>query len=376
MGMKTRFFVGAVGLAVALVVMAIIVRVRLAASGLPDLLTSGVPAAQVAAPEPAKDGALPVLADAMPEFKDVTAWLNSKPLTPESLKGKVVLVDFWTYSCINCIRTLPYVTSWYAKYRDRGFVVIGVHTPEFAFEKDRPNVEDALNRYGIAYPVAMDNAYGTWNAYANQYWPAHYLFDAKGRLRDTHFGEGAYDESENAIKALLAEAGKNAADADTAMPTTVDFAKINSPETYVGYERGTALESPEQEKHDAIETYTIPQQPTLNAFSLSGAWRVEAQRAVLVNAPGSIAYRFDAGNANLVMGVSGKPVKAVVTLDGKPVPPDLRGADVHEVNGQTVVTVDGQRLYALVDGKGAYGKHLLLITFQGAGVECYAFTFG
>ncbi len=320
--------------------------------------------------------ALPVLADAMPPFAGINAWLNSDALTPESLKGKVVLIDFWTYSCINCIRTLPYVTSWYEKYKDKGFVVVGVHTPEFAFEKVLGNVRDALKRNGIDYPVALDNDYGTWNNYGNQYWPAHYLFDASGKLRETHFGEGAYDETEHDIQLLLAEAGKHADVPVTQVPTAIDFQKIGSPETYVGYKRQEYFGSPERVVRDADGRYSVPDPLRPNMFALDGTWNIQSEKGVLSRAGGAVVYDFNASNANLVMGGGGKTVRAEVTLDGKPVPSGMRGGDVIEDGGKTYVDVSGQRLYSLIDTRGQYGTHILRLQFSDAGVECYAFTFG
>lgn len=383
---KKSFVIGAAA-AAALVIMAAIVNARLqgvdmplkglenasapATFGTPDQLTKRVM-------EAGGDEAaiLPVLADHMPEFTGIKAWLNSDPLTAADLKGKVVLVDFWTYSCINCIRSLPYVTAWHEKYKDQGFTVIGVHTPEFAFEKLEGNVRDAVARHAITYPVAMDNDYGTWNAYNNQYWPAHYLFDAEGRLRHVHFGEGEYDVTERDIQLLLEEQGKKVAAGMTDVPSTVDFSKIGTPETYVGYGRADNFGSPGSLRRDALQTYTAPADPDEGSFYLSGTWRVESERAVLVGETGGIAYRYHASNANLVMGAPGGKVRAEVTIDGAPVPVGLRGTDVIEEGGKTYVDVTGQRLYSLIDAKGDYGSRTLRLRFLAPGVEAYAFTFG
>lgn len=322
------------------------------------------------------DSALPVLAGAMPPFSGIAEWLGSEPRTAESLRGTVTLVDFWTYSCVNCIRTFPYVTAWHEKYKDAGFTVIGVHTPEFAFEKDARNVRDAIRRHGITYPVALDNDYRTWNAYANRYWPAHYLFDAEGRLRYVHFGEGKYDETEAAIRALLAEAGHGAGGPMVEGPAMPAFEKIGTRETYLGYDREEYFGSPEKVRRDAVATYSAPANPVLNRVYLSGSWRIEAERAVLSAAGGGIAYRYSASAANLVMGAPGGAVTAEVTLDGAPVPAALRGADVVERGGKTYVDVSAHRLYGLIDAKGGYAARTLRINFGGAGVEAYAFTFG
>lgn len=318
---------------------------------------------------------LPVLADAMPEFANVSAWLNSEALTPEQLKGKVVLIDFWTYSCINCIRTMPYLTQWYEKYKDLGFVIVGVHTPEFAFEKDRKNVEAAIKRHGITYPVAMDNDYGTWNNYSNRYWPAHYLFDAKGQLRETHFGEGMYEETEHAIQELLSEAGQQVIMDPVDVESRVDFSRIGTPETYIGYERQEFFGSPESVARDADKNYSIPEILRLNNFALLGTWRLEGERAVLADGAGAIANHFKAANANLVMGAPNE-VRAEVFLNGQPVPANKRGADVYEENGRTYVKVHEQRLYDLIDTRGQYGTEILRLEFEDDGVECYAYTFG
>ncbi len=372
--MKSNAAVAALAGLTALVLMAWIVNVRLGGEDMPaapDARVSGTVA------DLSKMAELPVIAAAMPPFAGVTSWLNSPPLTPESLKGKVVLVDFWTYSCINCIRTLPYVTSWYGKYEDKGLVVVGVHTPEFAFEKSEKNVAEATRRHGIGYPVALDNEYATWDAYDNSYWPAEYLFDAKGRLRYTHFGEGNYDVTEKHIQDLLAEAGADASVPVTDMPTTTDFSKIGTPETYIGYGRQEFLGSEEEVLRDRTQEYTSALSPDRNLFYLEGSWRVEAERAVLAKAPGEIVFRYLASNANLVMGpgIGGKK-RAIVTVDGAPVPQAMRGADVKDEGGYTMVTVDEERLYSLVDGKGAYEEHTLRIRFLDEGVEAYAFTFG
>ncbi|HTM67728.1 MAG TPA: thioredoxin family protein [Candidatus Binatia bacterium] len=384
-GIKRNFLIGAAAAAV-LVIMAAVVNLRLQglqmplgelanmnapAFGTPDQLTKRVMDAGGAEAK-----VLPVLAQAMPEFKGIKAWINSGPLTPADLKGKVVLVDFWTYSCINCIRSLPYVTSWHEKYKDKGFTVIGVHTPEFAFEKIESNVRDAVARNKITYPVAMDNDYGTWNAYGNQYWPAHYLFDVDGRLRHVHFGEGEYDETERDIQLLLEEAGKKVGGGMTEVPSTTDFSRIGTPETYVGYGRGDLFGSPEALKKDEPQNYVAPPDPPEGSFYLFGTWRVEEERAVFVGDTGGIAYRYQASNANLVMGAPGGKVRAEVTLDGAPVPAGLRGADVFEVDGRTYVDVSGQRLYSLIDAQGDYDSRTLRIKFLAPRVEAYAFTFG
>lgn len=323
-----------------------------------------------------EEGALPVLAPAMPEFVDISSWLDAEPRTAASLKGTVTLIDFWTYSCINCIRTLPYVTAWHERYKDQGFTVIGVHTPEFAFEKEEKNVRDAIARHKITYPVALDNGYGTWNNYSNRYWPAHYLFDAEGRLRYVHFGEGKYDETEANIRSLIEEAGRQAEGPMVDAAPAPDFSKIGTHETYLGYDREEYLGSPERMLRDASQKYSAPASPRENVFYLVGTWRVESERAVLESAAGGITYRYRAAAANLVMGGTEGMVTAEVTLDGAPVSQALRGADVVERDGKTYVDVSGQRLYNLIDAKGEYSARTLRIEFLKSGVEAYAFTFG
>jgi thiol-disulfide isomerase/thioredoxin len=322
---------------------------------------------------------LPVLAQEMPEFAGIETWLNSEPLTAASLKGKVVLVDFWTYSCINCIRTLPYVTSWHEKYKDKGFTVVGVHTPEFAFEKDAENVREAIARHRITYPVPLDNDYGTWNAYSNHYWPAHYLFDAKGRLRYVHFGEGKYDETERNIQALLEEAGQDADMTVTPDGAQPSFSEIGSPETYLGYGRMELLSSPEDVLHDAVRNYSAPQPYALNRFYLSGGWRIEEERAI-PSKDAKLFYRYDASTANLVMSAldpSGPVLRVEVKLDGKPVPEGFRGADLnYGEDGTTYLLVKDAKLYEITDAGAAYGEHLLELSFPEAGTAGYAFTFG
>lgn len=337
------------------------------------------PLANPFVPAPADGGALPILAQAMPEFTGIEAWLNSEPLTAAGLKGKVVLIDFWTYSCINCIRTLPYVTSWHDKYVDKGFTVVGVHTPEFAFEKEEENVRDAVVRHDIAYPVALDNGYGTWNAYSNRYWPAHYLFDALGRLRYVHFGEGKYDETERAIQALLAEAGTDAGGALTELGDGPAFAKIGSPETYLGYGRMELLASPEDVARDRPQAYTAPEPYALNRFSFRGTWTVEDERAVPA-AGAALFYRYRSAVANLVlanMDADGPALRVDVRLDGKPVPETLRGADLNVgEDGSTYLLVKDERLYEIVDAGDDYRERLLELSFPEPGTAAYAFTFG
>ncbi len=323
--------------------------------------------------------ALPVEGTA-PSLDGAVEWLNSPPLAREDLRGKVVLIDFWTYSCINCIRTLPYVRAWAEKYRDQGLVVIGVHAPEFAFEKKIDNVRQAVAGFNIEYPVAIDNDYRIWRAFDNSYWPAHYLIDAKGQIRYHHFGEGEYRETEEAIQDLLREAGSTGASpAETVTPETkgaeagADMSHMLSGETYVGYRQARGFASNETMRADAPRDYSVTA-PALNEWGLSGEWTVGAEAATLDAANGGITYRFSARDLHLVLGPvdSGKPVRFQVTVDGHPPGPD-HGADT-DANGNGVVT--STRLYQLVRQSGTVTAKTFTIRFLDPGVQAYAFTFG
>jgi cytochrome c biogenesis protein CcdA/thiol-disulfide isomerase/thioredoxin len=317
---------------------------------------------------------LPVLGT-IPEFAQITAWINSPALSSSDLKGKVVLVDFWTYSCINCIRTLPYVTQWHEKYKDQGLMVIGVHTPEFSFEKEEANVKQAILRHGIRYPVAMDNDYGTWNAYHNHYWPAHYLIDAQGKIREVHFGEGNYEETERAIQTLLAEARLLRRPVGLEAPKDlVDFSKIHSFETYLGYDRTDHFASPQGLRPDAVLTYSVPPTLRLNHWALAGSWKITNEAAVLQAMQGGIRLRFEAPKLNLVMTGGEKGSRAKVFLDGQPIPPNLRGSDVGSDGGLTVTDSKLYNLVSLPQSDG--GDHLFELIFERPGVKLFAFTFG
>jgi cytochrome c biogenesis protein CcdA/thiol-disulfide isomerase/thioredoxin len=325
-------------------------------------------------------GALPVEGE-IPSFAGAALWLNSPPLTPEALRGKVVVVDFWTYSCINCLRALPYVKGWYAKYKDHGLVVIGVHAPEFAFEKDPSNVRRAVADLQITYPVALDNDYAIWQAFNNQYWPAHYFIDASGKIRAHHFGEGNYDESEETIRKLLTEAGNTGlpppgmgALPAVGVQAAADEAHDQSPETYVGYRRAENFASPGGFAQDQARAYAAPAALKLNQWALSGSWNVDPEKAILAAAPGKITFRFYARDLHLVLGPDkdGKPVHFRVTLDGA-APASNHGADT-DSSGAGVI--DGQRLYQLIRQTGAVGEHVFTIEFLDSGVQAYSFTFG
>lgn len=323
-----------------------------------------------------------------PEFTGITKWLNTpdgKPLTLEELKGKVVLVDFWTYTCINCIRTLPHVTSWYDKYNKDGFVVVGVHTPEFEFEKNTQNVENAIKDYKIHYPVAQDNDFATWNAYSNQYWPAEYLIDAKGTIRRVHFGEGEYDEMEEAIRTLLKENGKKVEAKIDTMPDTTPKSTL-SPETYIGSARMEYL-YPNGSVNNGSQNFVIPSSIPKNQFSFGGIWDIAGEYST-PSLNSSLTYNFSAGKVFLVMKATdqsetidiydkgiliGKKAvgKVEVYLDGKRITKNSVGKDV--VNG--VITIDTDRLYELVSLPSVQ-EHVLKLVYKTPGIQVYAFTFG
>jgi cytochrome c biogenesis protein CcdA/thiol-disulfide isomerase/thioredoxin len=324
----------------------------------------------------------PVLPDEgpMPELNGAVAWLNSPPLTREQLRGKVVVIDFWTYSCINCLRALPYVEGWAAKYKDAGLVVIGVHTPEFAFEKERSNVEQAVRDLKIAYPVAIDSNYKIWQAFNNEYWPAHYFIDGKGRIRHHHFGEGEYDESERIIQELLKENGAKSPSGGTISVTAngaeaaPDLQDTRSPETYIGYKRAEHFASAQLFAQDARMAYTPQPRLTLNQWALGGTWKVGPESAVLDTAPGKIVFRFHGRDLHLVLGPAkiGKPIRFKVTLDGT-APGDDHGSDTDAAGAGTV---QGHRLYQLIRQKGAVEDRTFEIEFLDPGVQAFAFTFG
>ncbi|WP_416740720.1 cytochrome c biogenesis protein DipZ [Pseudomonas sp. NFX71] len=326
-----------------------------------------------------KPGALPIEGN-LPPLDGAVQWLNSPPLTAQALKGKVVLVDFWTYSCINCLRTLPYVKAWAEKYRDQGLVVIGVHAPEFAFERNVGNVTKAMKDLGITYPVAIDNDYKIWRAFNNEYWPAHYFADAQGRIRYHHFGEGDYAESERVIQQLLREAGA-AKVADGLINANAegvqrapDMNEVLSPETYVGYQRSEHFVPETSLVPDKSTTYNPPSQLALNDWSLGGQWTVGSERATSSAPASRIVYRFHARDLHLVLGpaADGKPVRFKVLIDGKS-PGDAHGTDVAP-DGSGSVTE--QRLYQLVRQPDGVTDRTFSIEFLDPGVSAYAFTFG
>ena len=316
----------------------------------------------------------------LPGLSGATGWINARPLTASTLKGKVVLIDFWTYSCINCLRALPYVRAWAAKYKNDGLVVIGVHTPEFDFEKEQPNVQKAVRKLGITYPVALDSNYAIWNAFHNQYWPAHYFIDASGKVRYEHFGEGDNDQSERWIQQLLAERAAKPMAVGTVsvraegVEAAADTDAVRSPETYIGYARAEDFASPGGIEHDKDHLYAAPAHPGLNDWGLSGNWIDHQQVAVLKTAGGKIIFRFHARDLHLVLGptATGKPVHYRVTLDGRP-PGANHGMDT-DAQGNGVV-ID-HRLYQLVRQKGPIADRIFSIEFLDPGVQAFSFTFG
>jgi len=317
----------------------------------------------------------------MPPLTGASRWLNSPALTPGSLRGKVVLVDFWTYSCINCLRAMPYVRAWHERYKDHGLVVIGVHAPEFEFEKSADNVRRAIADLKINYPVALDNDYAIWEAFGNQVWPAHYFIDAEGRIRRHHYGEGEYDESEQTLRQLLTEAGNLNLPAPvskklkaTGVEAAADDAHQASPETYVGYQRAENFVSPGGYLHDRPKLYATPEQLRRNQWGLTGEWTARKDVAVLGAAPGSITFRFLARDLHLVLGpgAKGKSIRYRVRIDGAP-PARDRGVDV-DAQGNGVIRE--QRLYQLIRQSGEVTERTFTIEFLDGGVEAYSFTFG
>jgi thiol-disulfide isomerase/thioredoxin len=306
----------------------------------------------------------------LPSLEGATGWLNSPPLSGADLRGKVVLTDFWTYTCINWLRTLGYVRAWAEKYEDQGLVVIGVHTPEFPFERDVDNVRQAADDLRVEHPIALDSDYRVWRAFDNHYWPAVYIADAEGRIRHHHFGEGGYEECERVIQLLLREAGRGGiADnlvsvADEGLEAQADWTTLRSPETYLGSEQAQNFAGIADE----------PDPLRLNEWALSGDWTVERGASVLNEAGGRIVFRFHARDVNLVMGprTRGASVPFRMLVDGEP-PGDAHGLDLDEQGRGTVAE---QRLYQLIREPGSITDRTFEITFLDASVEAYAFTFG
>jgi len=310
-----------------------------------------------------------------------TTWLNSAPLTAADLQGKVVLVDFWTYTCINWLRTAPYIRAWAARYKEQGLVVIGVHTPEFTFEGDVDNVRRAAEERGVTYPIAIDNDRAIWRGFANHYWPALYFIDGAGRVRDHYFGEGRYEESERRIRELLAASGRGGGIVREAVSfeargpeADADWATLESPETYIGHQKADNFSSPGGAAANIRHFYTVPPRLRLNRWALSGEWTVKPEAAALNTARGRIAYRFHARDLHLIMGpaVRRGAIPFRVLIDGRPPAAD-HGSDTDtEGNG----TVAEQRLYQLIRQAGPISDRQFEIQFLDSGVEAFAFTFG
>ena len=329
----------------------------------------------------AKADSQPFLADEghLPDLDGAVAWLNSPPLSRDSLRGKVVLVNFWTYSCINSLRELPYMKAWAAKYKDAGLIVIGVHAPEFGFEKERVNVQNAVRELNVTYPVAIDSNHRIWDAFNNEYWPADYFIDGNGQIRYHHFGEGDYGESEHVIQELLKANGATGLD-DSTVHISADGVEAppsgdeQSPETYVGYRQAQRFASPERVARDSRKTYSLPTTPSLNEWGLAGLWNVGAESGVLQSAPGKIVFRFHSRDLHMVLGPAkdGKPIRFKVTLDGA-APGESSGVDsAPDGTGE----VREPRLYQLIRQKGHIGDRNLEIEFLDSGVQAFSFTFG
>jgi Thioredoxin like C-terminal domain/AhpC/TSA family len=316
----------------------------------------------------------------LPSLGGATEWLNSPPLTVADLRGNVVLVDFCTYTCINWLRQLPYVRAWAGRYSGQGLVVVGVHTPEFAFERNVENVSRAVRELRIDYPVAVDNDYAVWNAFDNHYWPALYFGDAQGQIRHHRFGEGDYQQSEMVLQQLLAEAGRGGSGHDLVavdpggVEAAADWDNLWSPENYLGYERTGNFASPDGAVLDTRHTYAVPARLRLNHWALSGDWTMEQQAITLNTADGQIAYRFHARDLHLVMGpaVRGRSVRFRVLIDGQP-PGAAHGVDVDDQGNGTVAE---QRLHQLIRQPGPITDRTFEITFLDPDVQAYSFTFG
>jgi thiol-disulfide isomerase/thioredoxin len=316
----------------------------------------------------------------LPGFDGATDWLNSEPLTPEGLRGKIALVDFWTYTCINWLRTLGYVRAWHEKYRDQGLVVVGVHTPEFPFERDADNVRWAAKYQRVEYPIALDPDYAVWRAFANNYWPAVYIADAEGRIRHNHFGEGGYIECEMAVQMLLREAGRSdvpeglASVADEGFEAQADWQTLGSPETYLGYQQVQNFVCADGAEFDEPHDFAVPDRLERNQWALAGNWTFGPGASVLNEADGRLVFRFHARDVNLVMGPpeGGSSIPFRVTVDGEP-PDDAHGLDV-DAGGNG--TLDRPRLHQLIRESGSITDRTVEISFLAPGAEAYCFTFG
>ena len=329
--------------------------------------------------DPPVEKSLPV-EGRLPSLDHATAWLNSPRISADSMRGKVVLIDFWTYTCINWRRTLPYLREWAQKYKNQNLVVIGVHTPEFGFERDLDNVRRNAKDENVEYPIAVDSDYAIWRAFDNHYWPALYFIDAEGRIRHHVFGEGEYEQSEQIIQQLLAEAGHSGVDRSLVAPNAqgaevaADWNSLASPETYLGYERQERFVSPGRGLFDRTRIYTAPARLGLNNWALSGDWTIKRGSIVSNNANGKVIYRFRARDVHLVMAPKSKNtrVRFRVLLDGNP-PGTAHGVDVDE-DGRG--TRDGPRMYQLIRQASPIIEREFVIEFLDAGAEAFSFTFG
>jgi len=350
--------------------------------GLLDVLPAQQPAAGAAMMSTAGAPGQPLPVEGtLPSLAGATGWLNSPPLDAQALRGKVVLVDFWTYSCINCLRAMPYVREWAERYRDHGLVVIGVHAPEFAFERNLANVQRAVKDLKVTYPAAIDNDFAIWRGFNNKYWPAHYFIDAQGRIRAHHFGEGNYAQSEQIIRQLLREAGNTLPGDDAPVAMTLDgvarqadMDNLKSPETYLGHARAENFASPGGQRQDQPADYTVPATLQHNQWALAGRWTVGNEDARLETRGGRVAFRFHARDLHLVLapGEDGKPVRFRVRIDGQ-APGAAAGGDISaDGDGR----VDENRLYQLIRQSGAVQERTFEIEFLDPGVRAYAFTFG
>jgi thiol-disulfide isomerase/thioredoxin len=316
----------------------------------------------------------------LPPFNGATIWLNSEPLAPKDLKGKVVLVNFWTFTCINWLRTLPYIRAWYEKYKDHGLVIIGVHTPEFMLEHNIDTIQQAMERDGIEYPVVVDNNYAIWSAFDNHYWPALYFINAEGHIRYQQFGEGEYQAAERVIQQLLVESGVRGMADDLVsldvqgVERAADWDNIHTSETYAGYQRATHFASPGGIVPGRSQAYDFPQDLGLNLWALSGTWTIEEEAAVLLEPHGKMSFHFYARDLNLVMApvMPGAAIPFLVRLDGKPLR-DNHGLDT-DSDGHGTVTEP--RLYQLIRQPQHITDHKFEIEFQTPGVQALVFTFG
>ena len=344
-----------------------------APSGLPGFLRSLVHH------RPGDSGALPD-EGRLPAFTGATGWLNADPVSPEGLRGRVVLVDFWTYTCVNWLRTLPYVRAWDAKYTAQGLTTIGIHTPEFAFEHDLANITTQAQALGVPYPIAVDSDYGVWQAFDNHYWPALYLADAQGRLRYHHFGEGEYAMTEMAIQQLLLEAGAKDVDPElvavdpVGLEVAADYQTLRSPETYLGYGQASGMASPDGLRADAAHDYAPPTRLRRNEWAPAGSWAISARAATATAANARLVFRFQARDVNLVMGPAerGTAIPFRVSLDGQP----ATGALGTDVAADGTGTVTEQRTYQLIRQPAPIRERTVEIEFLAPGVELFCVTFG